>query len=1155
MAKNLSVLTKEEFIESCSSMKGKVDTVGRRIEHGVIINFLELFSGNFRVAVVVAQNLETNTAFPLNENSTYADDPLLDNIRKHYVDEKDEYVDLFNRKSAKSFTSVVAKVMNHLEGVTIQGIGIPNKHLSASDHSKVLSAVKTFINNKFTATESRATAANQSKVQFAEKFFQAMAGFRQDPYMFIHDIFLSCLGSSRWNFTDVSGNELWNTEDDFDILKSFIRSIKNIEVLLNEFYIESSLRDHVIKEVKTGCGSFPSRPGAETADSKEEYHTRALQNLTCVLPLFHWLYARSSARAFQNGAFGPPYGTSKGDHIAFDLKSRSNKFDNAKYYKAEHFPLLFASFDQSPFFINKLFSTKNKSKLKSLLEISTDSLSRLVPKIEVKKVIYEDDQNGRVEVPFEFLNKAEILGPNPRSNAGITNVTFEMLGQNPATVKKYIGCTMELYFDSINSFFKERKVRVNGKDRTYQYKDLLIRKTKYNPIEKTDAIKRIKKLKSLAPTIKKIRESESAKRKFEKELEDLQFRVYNPEYFRVKLNVGWQMPMGTVDDDLRNFIELSNISLYLTLETHDFNFAADGSIQLSLKFMGTMESQLIEPLGTNIFYSEETDRLRLTSNALAEIVTFLKSEIKQAKTAQQKELNQQLTYFLDLKADYIGTIESKLATMHTNLWKSITNENMAMRDTKGNEASIPTHLLRGFANEELVGFGKTILTRATDAKMISESQKKLFKNSKKVVLLAPQVMARIHQQINHQFKNIERSGANDQEWGIDYELVRRDKSGKFLPSNILKDFKFPPKAPPFGKQKDLQSATDISKHLGNSKNAPFHQPKDISKTKGRIEFYFLRYGSIMQTVIHNIWNSNPQGLRDIVFVTGPIRFESIDGKQMITNFSEIPILLDNWKMFMINNVIRQKRQNYPLINYIHDTVGQLLEPALGTLQKGCGDGLDAMSPLKFVEPKIAVFTAERVNGFAPPSHKTKGLRTMHVNIGDPKRFSSTILKKEINTAPSQDHKVKHFVVLYDGSSLMQKFSDSGSLYEQNIKQNVPHFFIGANKGIFRNAAFRKSDVPFYSESKVIDQGDTDGGLLREKYDANLSLFGTAHFLQGMRFYLDPTYTAMAPGNMEQLQRDIGLGGYYTITKVHSSITPQDFVTQVHGAWTSFESGD
>ena len=98
-------------------------------------------------------------------------------------------------------------------------------------------------------------------------------------------------------------------------------------------------------------------------------------------------------------------------------------------------------------------------------------------------------------------------------------------------------------------------------------------------------------------------------------------------------------------------------------------------------------------------------------------------------------------------------------------------------------------------------------------------------------------------------------------------------------------------------------------------------------------------------------------------------------------------------------------------------------------------------------------------------------------------------------------------------------------------------------------------MPFYSESKVIDQGDTDGGLLREKYDANLSLFGTAHFLQGMRFYLDPTYTAMTPKNMEQLQRDIGLGGYYTITKVHSSITPQDFVTQVHGAWTSFESGD
>ena len=63
--------------------------------------------------------------------------------------------------------------------------------------------------------------------------------------------------------------------------------------------------------------------------------------------------------------------------------------------------------------------------------------------------------------------------------------------------------------------------------------------------------------------------------------------------------------------------------------------------------------------------------------------------------------------------------------------------------------------------------------------------------------------------------------------------------------------------------------------------------------------------------------------------------------------------------------------------------------------------------------------------------------------------------------------------------------------------------------------------------------------------------GTSYFMQGMKFYLDPTFVGMSPGAMATLQEDIGLGGYYVITDVKSSITPDDFSTSLHGSWVGY----
>ena len=308
-------------------------------------------------------------------------------------------------------------------------------------------------------------------------------------------------------------------------------------------------------------------------------------------------------------------------------------------------------------------------------------------------------------------------------------------------------------------------------------------------------------------------------------------------------------------------------------------------------------------------------------------------------------------------------------------------------------------------------------------------------------------------------------------------------------------------------------------------------------------------------------------MKDTVFVLGPIKFaSSYTGKDKYTNFAQLPILLDSWNSFFSKKVLSESLQgeatrnaiNYPLMRFFHDIIGSLL---MNGVFAPCDDLTNSLNPLRFVKPKVAIFSAVRNENFKPvraiKGEKQAHWRRLNVSVdhkgpwGDAKmqgmNKDQPIFSKNITTKrrPSD---VKNFIVLYDAG-----FTDTdlNRLYNVHMNSNIMHFFIGANRGILKNIRFDKSDIRGFQEAKVLDEGNIEGGLLREKYNANIDVVGTSYFMQGMKFYLDPTFVGMDASAANVLQRDIGLGGYYVITDVHSDITPSDFETSMHGSWVSF----
>ena len=129
--------------------------------------------------------------------------------------------------------------------------------------------------------------------------------------------------------------------------------------------------------------------------------------------------------------------------------------------------------------------------------------------------------------------------------------------------------------------------------------------------------------------------------------------------------------------------------------------------------------------------------------------------------------------------------------------------------------------------------------------------------------------------------------------------------------------------------------------------------------------YCLRYGSVVHSAIQNIWQFNPEGLKDIVVILASSRFESISGGVRHFNFADIPILFEDWKRFMIDKVVNKKKVNYALIDFIRDSMMELLIPAMGAINTGCKDGTQIASPLKAVQPRLTSFSARRQQGLVP----------------------------------------------------------------------------------------------------------------------------------------------------------------------------------------------
>lgn len=663
---------------------------------------------------------------------------------------------------------------------------------------------------------------------------------------------------------------------------------------------------------------------------------------------------------------------------------------------------------------------------------------------------------------------------------------------------------------------------------------------------------------------------------------------YNPNFFRIKVQIGWTLNdyaaanLFSSDinlDEVRSIIEATNNIMYLNLFEHNIEFSQDASLTLNLRYGAYLDQ---------VFRDDRTNILTIPgSNRIDAILELIEAE-EQARTEsfdinrRQAEQNRcegitentpsdddpmpsglELTRRELLLADINS--EDNIFNNYNAIFNTLLEKGRIYGVQLDQELIYEDIRTRGAERlgefESRQGTNNISLNNASDDRDDDRLERRLRIEQD---LLTRTSLAnadvRIAQLSNQGIRILQRDFAQtiEQEAGQVAENIQEQLDEDYTATTTeaaaqgFDDFDVTP---------FVSSTTDDGRYY---------------------QFYFMRLGDILDVVIEKLkLNGQISSLFGLppeaypTFISGPYIYMDINKARKMMNMMDILVSYQSFKAFFVENVIRSLRTIYPLRDFIVDMVTKF---GYENSVAGCFD-TDFVPNVS--RPSMQVFSSprlsngeEKITGLWRQAAQSIAQNTPLFNSNAPAgdnvpapiinnlsalldyRQEGSILDGTIDPR----NLANYFAIYsYNIDVLFPPASDNGTVNLELLDalRGVYHLKIGHQRSVIKDIKFTKSDIRGFRESRLVNSGAMSLQYLREVYDASITLVGAPFIEQGQHVYLDPTLVGLgAPNSARSAARFLGLGGYYFINNVIHDIKGNGvFETRLEAIWTSFGDED
>lgn len=739
--------------------------------------------------------------------------------------------------------------------------------------------------------------------------------------------------------------------------------------------------------------------------------------------------------------------------------------------------------DQPAELNNLLFAHKPKYDI--LLNSTNLQLSYLIPKIRLFKEYKVGDKVKLIEFPFEdYANEDDLNNmltnrSGRGSGVGLKSFNWTSLGTNNAN-KYSFSAELEFFFQNIEDVFRVRRIdNIGSQEILTKYSDLILQQKKYLKAE------------GAGPS------------------------VYNPDYFKLKAMIGWQVPKNKPDFLNQEFIDeirASNLSLYMGLASHSIDIAENGTVTIKITYISYIEAVMDNPRLSNILYVEENEQLR---------------QLKE----ESDKIEQQIQERKQSNSEY-----SALATQKDERQKRI--EELENND----KLKIYSRILNGLYTNNILRFVKV-------------NQKELD-NIISYMTKSPEEMSSEQQIIDFK-RQIEQTRKANEATG---EISQVGQTTININENAeLKD------------QQSISDAINSAIIEANQKIQSFQAVTD-DKNKTVVYFYL---GDLIQEVLKGMFNPDPQKgtynflNKNVKVLLGPVTFydygELVDsgfvvktpalksgerdaytkiytGKRQAINIADIPIALSVFTTWFNTNIVDKGIVNMTFKEFIEQIVNDLAIRMMSTETYTFAPRQKTRMVYKaFSLPKQPRFTGDSTNN-------SFRYNAEQLVVDGP-------IFRDTRNEPKEEEETESYIFIHGFS---ENAWDLKSEYDNDIKRGIRHIYYGAENGLVKTIKFNRQEnqlIRSHNIKLASGGGGNDSKLLKEVYNATVEMFGNTIFDVGQTLYIEPSFFGTSKvGSRVKFAKDLNIGGYFNIIKMNNSISEGKFTTSLDLAWSARGDG-
>ena len=298
-------------------------------------------------------------------------------------------------------------------------------------------------------------------------------------------------------------------------------------------------------------------------------------------------------------------------------------------------------------------------------------------------------------------------------------------------------------------------------------------------------------------------------------------------------------------------------------------------------------------------------------------------------------------------------------------------------------------------------------------------------------------------------------------------------------------------------------------------------------------------------------------LQNARILLGPIEYKDTNGITRKINLAKYPISFKYFRAWFFQKVVRRRRAQMPLGEFISILMDDLVRPSLGA-------GFPKSIKPKRVRSNMLAMSLPGKQ-IADRTHKICGKDVLEteemlpidrvIDVMDD-RFKYGYFKK-VKEPRSSESLIKtsyDYLLIYMTSS--KDIAERNSDPLQDIREGIYHFNIGSDTGLLKRMSFKRVNITNLAELRSLEaeeQGNSERQLeqLKFPYNTDITLVGTSLFLPGMYFYVNPSLAGLGSvENASSIAYQMNLGGYHLITKISTTIAPGKYETLITGIQTN-----